>query len=79
MTSVLSTMAGLFLKAGIVMLIINEVRGLILAAPVLYGIYEGGGTAMAVWVGICSLGGILISVLGPLVIFKRLKPRFARS
>lgn len=78
MTGVLSTIAGLFLKAGIVMLVVNEIRGLILAAPVLYGMYHAGGTAMAIWIGFCSLAGILISVVGPLLVVRKLKPLAAR-
>lgn len=78
MTGALSTLAGLFLKAGIVMLVANEVRGLILAAPVLYGMYQAGGTLMALWIGFCSLMGILISVVAPLLLARKLKPLAAR-
>ena len=63
----------LLLKAGLGLLVVNEVRGLVLAAPVLYGMYEAGGTTMAVWLGVCSLAGIALSVLGPLIVAKRLK------
>lgn len=78
MGGVLSTIAGFLLKAGFAMLVANEVRGLILAAPVLYGMYEAGGTIMAIWIGFCSLAGIAISVLAPLIVAKRLKGRFAK-
>lgn len=78
MTCALSTLAGLFVKAGIVMLVANEVRGLILAAPVLYGMYQAGGTLMALWIGFCSLMGILISVVAPLLLARKLKPLTAR-
>jgi hypothetical protein len=71
MTEFLSTLTGLILKGGIVLLAANEVRGLILAAPVLYGLYAAGGTIMAVWIGICSIAGILISI-APLFVAKRL-------
>lgn len=67
-----SSFAGLLVKAGIVLLVANEVRGLVLAAPVLYAIYQSGGTLMAIWIGVCSLAGILFSVAGPLFIAKRL-------
>ena len=73
MHDVLSTLAGLLLKAGIALLVANEVRGLVLAAPVLYGMYEGGGTLMAIWIGICSLAGIILSVVVPLFVAKKLK------
>ena len=63
----------LLVKAGLAALVANEVRGLILAGPVLYGIYEAGGTAMAIWLAFCSLAGIAISVLGPLFVARKFK------
>ena len=63
----------LLVKAGLAALVANEVRGLILAGPVLYGMYQAGGTAMAMWVALCSLAGIAISVVGPLFVARRLK------
>ena len=53
------------------LLVANEIRGLILAAPVLYGMYMAGGTAMAIWIGLCSLAGIALSVIVPLFFAKR--------
>jgi hypothetical protein len=61
-----------FLKAGAVLFLFNEVRGLVLAAPVLYGIYQAGGSLMAIWIGFCSLGGIALSVIVPLFAAGRL-------
>lgn len=43
----------------------NEVRGAVLAVPVLWAMYESGGTLMAIWLGICSLMGIALSVVVP--------------
>jgi hypothetical protein len=63
----------LLVKAGLAALLANEVRGLILAGPVLYGMYEAGGTAMAMWLALCSLSGIAISVFGPLFVARKLK------
>lgn len=63
----------LIVKAGIGLLVANEVRGLILAGPVLYGMYQAGGTAMAVWVAFCSLAGIAISVFAPLFLARKFK------
>ncbi|MBY6128351.1 hypothetical protein KUW15_06465 [Qipengyuania aquimaris] len=60
------------LKVGAVAMVFNEVRGLVLAAPVLYGMYTSGGTAMAIWLGICALGGIALSVIVPLFAYKKL-------
>ena len=73
MTELFSALAGLLVKVGIVALIANEVRGLILAAPVLYGMYAAGGTAMALWLGFCALAGIALSVALPLVVARKLK------
>ena len=55
------------------MLVANEIRGLFLAGPVLYGMYAAGGTLMAIWVAVCSLAGITLSIIGPLFVGKRLK------
>ena len=63
----------LLVKAGLGLLVANEVRGLILAGPVLYGMYEAGGTAMALWLGFCSLAGIALTVFGPLFVARKLK------
>ena len=60
------------LRAGALLLVLNEIRGLILAAPVLYAIYHTGGTATAIWLGICSLGGIALSVVVPALALKKL-------
>ena len=72
MAELFSTLVGLIVKAGVVVLVANEVRGLVLAAPVLYGMYEAGGTLMAIWIGFCSLVGIFLSVAAPLFVGKKL-------
>lgn len=71
MSDRLSILAGLLVKAGIAFLVANEIRGLVLAVPVLYGMYEAGGTLMAIWIGFCSLAGITLSVVVPLFLAKR--------
>ena len=63
----------LLAKAGFATLLANEFRGLILAGPVLYGMYEAAGTAMAMWLAFCSLAGIAISVFGPLFVARKFK------
>ncbi|MEL1251008.1 hypothetical protein [Aurantiacibacter gilvus] len=60
-------------KALAVLLVANEIRGLILTAPVFYGLYQAGGTPMAIWIAICSLGGIVLSVVVPLFAAGKLK------
>jgi hypothetical protein len=67
------TIVRLLVKAGLAALVANEIRGLILAGPVLYGLYQAGGTAMAVWVAFCSLAGIAISVFVPLLVARKFK------
>lgn len=69
----LSSLVRLLLKAGALLLVANEIRGLILAAPVLYGMYQAGGTLMAIWIGVCSLAGIALTVIGPLFLASKLK------
>lgn len=71
--SAASNLFSLFLGTGAVLLVLNEVRGLILAAPVLYGIYQAGGSLTAIWIGICSLAGIALSVLLPLIAVRKLQ------
>jgi hypothetical protein len=63
----------LLVKTGLAALVANEARGLILAGPVLYGMYEAGGTAMAMWLAFCSLAGIAISIFGPLFVARKFK------
>ena len=73
MTEVFSTLGAVLLKVGIVAFLANEVRGFVLAAPILYGMYLSGGTLMALWIGFCSLAGIFLSVVAPLFIARKFK------
>ena len=66
------------LKVGAIAMIFNEVRGLVLAAPVIYGMWSNGGSAMAIWLGICALGGIALSVIVPMFAYKKLD-KFVKS
>ena len=77
MLSSLTPLLDALLKIGGLALVLNEVRGFVLAAPVLYGIYQTGGTLTAIWLGICSLGGIALSVIVPLVAARKLKGHLA--
>ncbi len=69
----MSICAAMLLKVGFVLFAANEIRGAILAGPVLYGIYQSGGTLVAIWLGVCSLGGIALSVIVPLVVARKVK------
>jgi hypothetical protein len=73
MVDLVSTLTRLLLKVGIVAFLANEVRGLVLAGPVLYAMYRAGGTWMAVWLGFCALAGIAISVLAPIWVARKFK------
>lgn len=63
----------LFGSLACVALILNEVRGFILAAPVMWAMYQAGGTWTALWVGFCSLVGIVLSVIVPMFAARKLK------
>lgn len=78
MSATLNLLLAAFLKIGIVAFVLNEVRGLILAAPVLYGLYLSGGTPMAIWLAVCSLGGIALSVIVPMFALRRFE-RYAKA
>lgn len=69
------------LRSAAVLLALNEIRGLILAAPVFYAMYQSGGSLMAIWLGVSSLLGIALSVVVPMFVLKkvekRLKPQAA--
>lgn len=67
------TIVRLLVKTGLAALVANEVRGFVLAGPVLYAMYQAGGTAMAVWLAFCSLAGIAISVFAPLFVARKFK------
>lgn len=79
MAELFSTLTGLLVKAGIVALVVNEVRGFVLAAPVLYAMYATGGTWTALWLGFCSLAGIVLSVVAPLFVARKFKLIPARA
>lgn len=65
------------LRSAALLLALNEIRGLILAAPVFYAMYEAGGSAMAIWLGISSLLGIALSVIIPMFALKKLEAKLA--
>lgn len=69
----LSTLGSVLLKVGAVAFVFNEIRGVILAVPVLWGMYEAGGTWMAIWLGMSSLAGIALSVIVPLIAARKIR------
>lgn len=74
----MSSWLAILCKAVFAAAIVNEVRGAILAVPVLWAMYESGGTVMAVWLGFCSLTGIALSVAVPVFGARWAKRRFSR-
>ena len=78
MTHALALLINYLLKAGAVFLAFNEIRGLVLAGPVIYGMYQSGGSAVAIWIGLCSLGGIALSVIVPLIAARKIQ-KFAEA
>lgn len=79
MTEFLSMLGAWLVKAGIFAIVVNEVRGFVMAAPVLYGVYTAGGTWMAIYLAACSLGGIALSVIVPIWAARKLKLLPART
>lgn len=79
MTEFLSMLGTWLVKAGIFAIVANEIRGAVLAVPVLYGVYSAGGTWTAIYLGVCSLGGIALSVIVPIYAARKLKLLPARA
>lgn len=65
----------LILKSAAVLLALNEIRGIILAAPVFYALYQSGGSLMAIWLAFSSLLGIAASVIIPMFALKKLEAK----
>ena len=63
--------ASLLAKIGAALLVANEIRGAILAAPVFYALWQSGGTIMALWLAFCSLAGIVLSAVVPMLFVTR--------
>ena len=61
------------LSAGGVLLVFNEIRGLLVSIPVMLALYQSGGTLMAWWIALCSLGGIALSVIVPAWLLARVR------
>ena len=73
MNFTISTLIDLVARAGAFLLVANEIRGILLTAPVFYALYAAGGTAMAVWLAFCSLSGIALSVVVPLFMARKVQ------
>lgn len=73
MHPIFTVLAAMLLKTGMALIIVNEIRGVIMAVPILYAMYSTGGTMMAIWIGACSLGGVALSVVVPIFVGRKLK------
>ena len=51
----------------------NEIRGILMAGPVLATLIREWGTPMAIWIAFCSLAGIALSVVVPVWIYRKVK------
>ena len=67
----MTTATRVLTRTAFVLWIINEIRGAVLAAPVLWGLFQVN-TVMAVWTSLCMLGGIALSVIVPAWALQRL-------
>lgn len=74
----LSAVSAFFLKFGVVLVVLNEIRGVVMAAPVIWGLYETGGSAWAWFITACMLAGIAFSVIVPLMIAAWAKEKLAK-
>lgn len=63
-------------KFGAIALILWEIRGAILAAPVFYALWTSGGDAMKIWLAFCALAGLALSVLLPRCLARWIGRRF---
>ncbi|NTZ41500.1 hypothetical protein G7A66_00005 [Altererythrobacter sp. SALINAS58] len=79
MNARISSWLDFLLKGGVVLLVLNEIRGLVLAVPVIYALWQSGGTLMAWWIAFCSLGGIVLSVAVPVYGTRWARKRFNQS
>jgi hypothetical protein len=66
-------MIKMLLKSAMLLAILNEIRGFVLAAPVLYGLWKNGGTTMQIILAISTLAGIALSVIVPIVVARMIK------
>ena len=73
MDDTLRTLLAVVFRGAALLLVANEVRGFALAAPILYGMYQAGGSIMAIWIGFCSLAGVALSVVVPMALATRIR------
>lgn len=73
MSSSLLVIAQKLLSIGGLLLILNEIRGAVMTAPVLLALWRTGNSAMDVVLAVSIIAGIAISVIVPVVAARRLQ------
>lgn len=63
-------------RAALALYAANEIRGAVLAAPMLWTMYRTGGDDAAPWLVLCSLAGVALSIAAPLVAFRLARRAF---
>ena len=58
----------LLLKFGAALLVANEIRGVIMAAPLIWKLYDFGGSQWDLFITLCMLCGIALSMIIPLML-----------
>lgn len=53
--------------------VLNEVRGAVMAGPVMVAMYRHGGAGMGLLLGVCTLLGIAASVAVPLLVARYIR------
>ena len=48
---------------GAVIMVVNEIRGALLAVPALFMMWKTAGAAMSLWLALCTVAGVALSVL----------------
>lgn len=56
---------------GGLLLVLNEIRGIVMAAPVFWSLFQTGNFAVDTIAAIAMLAGILLSVIVPIALAKR--------
>ena len=64
--SSMETLGSYLAKFGALAFILNEIRGAILALPVIYTMWHAGSDAMKLWLCFCTIAGIGLSVVVPM-------------
>ncbi|WP_133305292.1 hypothetical protein [Tsuneonella suprasediminis] len=61
---------------GGLLLVLNEIRGIVMAAPVFWTLFQTGNSEVDAVAAIAMLMGILLSVIVPIVLAKRARAYF---